>query len=161
MRLGVLSDTHDRLPQTRAAVELLHRLGAQTLIHCGDLTGPAILDLLVGNVPAYFVFGNNDWDREGLSRYAGELGIKCLGIAGVVELAGRRVGVAHGDRTQPLRELRADPTIRYILTGHTHVCDDTQDGTVRWVNPGALHRTRRPSVCTIDLIDDRVQFHLL
>lgn len=161
MLIGVLSDTHDRLPLTRAAVELLGRLGVKALIHCGDLTGPAVLDLLAGDVPAYFVFGNNDWDRDGLARYAAELGITCLGLSGVVELAGKRIGVAHGDRMQPLREMRSDTTLRYILTGHTHVSDDTQDGHLRWVNPGALHRTRQPSVATIDLAEDRVRFHLL
>lgn len=161
MMIGVLSDTHDRFPQTRRAVEVLLQRGAKALIHCGDLTSEGILDLLAGEVPAYFVYGNNDWDREGLQRYAAGLGITCLGTHGVVDLGGKRLGVAHGDRMQPLRELQADEAVRYILSGHTHVSEDLQEGRIRWVNPGALHRTRQPSVCTIDLASDAVRFHLL
>lgn len=161
MIVGVLSDTHDRLPETRAAVALLLREGAEALIHCGDLTGEDVLDCLVGEVPAYFVFGNNDWDREGLTRYAENLGVVSLGTHGVIELGGRKIGVTHGDVRRPMVELESTPDLRYLLSGHTHVSDDQWDGLVRRVNPGALHRTRQRSVCTIDLSADAVRFHFL
>ena len=61
MLLGILSDTHDRLDRTRAAVELLLAEGAEALIHCGDLTVPEIVPICAV-LPCYFVFGNNDAD---------------------------------------------------------------------------------------------------
>jgi len=161
MVIGVLSDSHDRLPETRAAVTLLLRHGAKALIHCGDLTGQDVVDCLVGEVPAYFVFGNNDWDRDGLARYAADLGVTCLGTHGVIDLGGRKIGVAHGDVLRAVTELEDTPDLRYLLSGHTHVSDDESDGLLRRVNPGALHRTRQKSVCTIDLAADAVRFHLL
>jgi uncharacterized protein len=45
MRIGILSDTHDRLQWTARAVELLRAEGAEALFHCGDLTGPEVVAL--------------------------------------------------------------------------------------------------------------------
>jgi putative phosphoesterase len=159
--VGVLSDTHDRLLETRLAVRLLLQHGAEALIHCGDLMTENVLDCLAGPVPAYFVFGNNDFDRDALQRYAKDIGLHCLGTHGRITLGGKVLGIAHGDRLRPIQELLAEPDLRYLISGHTHVAEDRQEGTVRWVNPGALHRTRSKSVCTIDLSIDAVRFHLL
>lgn len=159
MLLGVLSDTHDQYARTRAAIELLRAKGVGAIVHCGDLCSEPILDLLAGELPAWFVFGNNDWDTTGLANTAKHLGLTCLGSHGVIELAGRKIGVAHGDRQNPLRELTTTPGLRWLLTGHTHHAHDDLEGTIRYVNPGALHRTRSPSVATIDLINDAVLFH--
>lgn len=160
MLIGVLSDSHDEYDRTKRAVELLLSLGAQALIHCGDICEPRMLDLLVAglDVPSYFVFGNNDYDRKGLETAAEHLGLHCLGTHGIVELAAVKIGVTHGDRRAPLTELEATPNLRWLLTGHTHIPHDEQSGTLRRVNPGALHRTRSPSVCTIDLKNDAVLF---
>jgi putative phosphoesterase len=161
MLVGVLSDTHDSLEITRRALELLTGLGCEALIHCGDLTTTPVIDMLAGTVPAHFVFGNNDFDRVELQRYAEDLGVGCLGTHGILELDGKRIAVAHGDVPQVLRSLVADDSLAYILTGHTHAAHDERRGTARWINPGALYRTRAPSVCTIDLARDAVKFHRL
>jgi uncharacterized protein len=79
MQLGILSDTHDELTRTRAAVDLLRAEGAEVLIHCGDLASPAIL-ALCAVLPCYFVFGNHDADNvPALQRAALESGAVCLG----------------------------------------------------------------------------------
>lgn len=157
MLIGVLSDTHDQFARTRVAVSMLLDKNVQALIHCGDITDTPILDLLVGGIPSYFVFGNNDWDRPGLERYAREQGLTCLGDQGIIELAGKKIGVTHGDRTSTMRSLRQQH-VNYLLSGHTHVASDDLDGITRYVNPGALHRTSKPSVCTINLEVDAVRF---
>ena len=38
MRLGLISDSHDDKKSLKAALRLLRKLGAERLIHCGDLT---------------------------------------------------------------------------------------------------------------------------
>src|SRR4051812_19223606 len=78
MLIGILSDTHDRLEAARAAVQRLRQRGAEYLIHCGDVGGQEVLDELAG-VPTAFVWGNNDWDRIALARYAEEIGLSCYG----------------------------------------------------------------------------------
>src|ERR1700733_5283813 len=61
MRVGIISDTHDQLARTVAAVDLLTAAGATMLLPCGDVTGPQIIHAC-GRLPTTFVFGNNDDD---------------------------------------------------------------------------------------------------
>jgi putative phosphoesterase len=150
MRLGILADTHDEVARTRRAVELLRAGGAEALVHCGDLNSPAIVALLAG-MPAWFVLGNHDSDAvPHLQRAAAENGVVCLGWGGAVELAGKRVGVAHGHMTTDVRRvlaLRPD----YLLSGHSHLASDRTENGVRRINPGALHRADEYTVALLDV----------
>src|SRR4028118_1604573 len=96
MRLGILSDTHDQVVRTAGAVALLKAEGAGALIHCGDLTGPAVVRVC-GTLPSYYVFGNNDFDLVGLRRAMAAVGGVCLGRGGEVSLA-RRGGARRAAR---------------------------------------------------------------
>jgi putative phosphoesterase len=155
MRIGILSDTHDRVERTARAVRRLADLGAACLVHCGDFTRPDVLDACAV-LPAYFVFGNNDFDQAGLRRAAGLSGATCLGASGVVDLAGKRVAVTHGDLTREVRRLAASAP-DYLLYGHSHEPADARDGPTRWVNPGALHRAARWTVALLDLDTDALE----
>src|SRR5206468_4859603 len=87
MKLGILSDTHDEVERTSRAVAALVGAGAEALVHCGDLTVPEVV-LECGGLPSYFVFGNNDFDRDGLLRAMALVGGRGLGRGGVVTLDG-------------------------------------------------------------------------
>ena len=67
MKIGVVADTHDRLP---AIAELLRRFrdaGVELVVHAGDYCSPFALDPFVStHVPVVGVFGRNDGDTEGL-----------------------------------------------------------------------------------------------
>jgi putative phosphoesterase len=157
MRLGILSDTHDELTRTRAAVALLQGAGAEVLIHCGDLASPTIL-AVCSVLPCTFVFGNHDADQVPALREAGEeLGAVCLGWGGMVELAGKRVGVVHGYLTSDLRRVLAQGP-DYLLSGHSHQASDRQEGPVRRINPGALYESDAYTVAVLDLASDAVEF---
>ena len=154
MLLGILSDTHDKLARARQAVGILQAGGAQTLIPCGDCVEPEIL-VPCAILPLHFVFGNNDvaWQLE---RAAQNLGVNCLGWSGIVELAGKRVGVTHGHNTTELRRLEASRP-DYILTGHSHQAHDHQAGGIRFINPGAIQRARPYTVALLDLATDELK----
>jgi putative phosphoesterase len=158
MIVGILSDTHDRLPATRAAVELLRTRGAEFLIHCGDVGGEQIIDQLAGDVPSAFVFGNNDWDTRGLQRYAAELGIQCLGAADELELGGKTFYVTHGDDFRALRTAIESQRYDYVLHGHTHVRRDDRVGRTRIINPGAMHRAKEKTVALLNTDSDDLTF---
>lgn len=156
MLLGILSDSHDKIPALRAAIRVLVANGAQQLIHCGDIGGEQAIDCLAGH-PAAFVWGNCDWDRRGLDEYARSIGVTCLGTAGCLDLAGKRVCVTHGDEPPIVQRLLADPAADYLLMGHTHALRDEKIGRVRVINPGALHRAATKTVALLDLTTDRLQ----
>jgi putative phosphoesterase len=156
MRIGILSDTHDQLARTMAAVALLRHEGIEALFHCGDLTGPDIVHAC-GTLPFYFVYGNNDDDWPMLKRAAVEVQGACLEWSGVVELAGRRIAVAHGHLTRDLRALTAQRP-DFLLYGHSHLAADEHRDGVRWINPGALHRAARFTVAVLDLGSAELRF---
>jgi putative phosphoesterase len=157
MRIGIISDTHDRLERTIEAVELLRAEGAEALIHCGDLTGVEIV-AACNLRPCYFVLGNNDADNVPALRAAIEeaAGV-CLGWGGEVTLADKRLAVTHGHLHSDVRRLLAlKPD--YLFSGHSHVMSDSRTGSTRRINPGALHRASEYTVAILDLETDELRF---
>jgi putative phosphoesterase len=156
MRIGILSDTHDQVARTARALAELEGQGVAALVHCGDLTCPEVVYQFEGSPPAYFVFGNNDFDRKGLSRAMSAVGGVCLGDGGAFELAGKTLAVTHGDSLRQMRRLTGEGP-DYLFFGHTHVAADLREGRTRFVNPGALHRATPWTVAVLDLVDDSLQ----
>ena len=157
MRIGILSDTHDRVEAMAAAMEILRRQGAEFFIHCGDVGSESVLDHLAG-VPSAFVFGNTDWDRAPLARYAEKIGVACHGALADLELGGKKVAVTHGDDFKLKQRILAEQRHDYLLQGHTHVREDKRIGKVRLINPGALHRAKEKTVALLDTDADRLAF---
>ena len=157
MRIGILSDTHDQLARTRNAVRALEAAGAEAIIHCGDLVSAPIVEAC-SLLTCWFVLGNQDSDNvPELEDAAVTHGVCCLGWGGIVEQAGKRIGVVHGHlRKERRRILLLQPD--YLLSGHTHNAGDTLDGAVRRINPGALHRARIYTVAVLDLDSDELKF---
>jgi putative phosphoesterase len=157
MRLGILADTHDELARTKVAVGLLRAEGAEALIHCGDLSSPPIVAALA-TLPGWFVLGNHDADMvPHLERAAAEFSVVCLGWGGVVELAGKRVGVVHGHlRVDVRRILAARPD--YLLSGHAHLASVSKDTGMQRINPGALYRADEFTVALLEVEAGEVRF---
>lgn len=160
MKIGILSDTHNELDRTRRAVELLVGEGVERLIHCGDLANGEIVRACAV-LPLTFVFGNHDADMVPELRAAAEdCGANCLEWGGTIELAGKRIAVAHGHLTSDLRPLiAAEPD--YLLFGHFHAQIDSREHPVRRINPGALFRAEEFTVATLDLDCDEVRFFVV
>jgi putative phosphoesterase len=158
--LGVLSDTHDRADAAAAGIATLRGAGAQFLIHCGDVGSERILDLLAGLL-CLFVWGNNDYDRASLQRYAEEIGLQCGGDFAELNLGGKKIAVTHGDNGRLLHQATAaDSAYDYLFIGHSHIPADQRKGKLRIVNPGALYRAAKKTVAIVDLKEDVVR-HLV
>lgn len=157
MILGLLSDTHSRASTARLAVRMLLDGGAEFLIHCGDVGSEDVLDALAG-VPSAFVFGNCDYDRDALDRYAGMIGVQCLKTYGVLTLAGKNIAVTHGDDFHLMQRLTRGLDHDYLFTGHTHQRHDRRVEAMRWINPGALHRAIPKTVATLNLLTDDLSY---
>lgn len=156
MRVGILSDTHDRLSRTIRAVAALQAQKVEVLLHCGDLTGSNIVHAC-GVLPCMFVLGNNDDDETGLRAAIEAIDGKYLGMAGEVVLAGKRLAITHGDNPRLVRKLLAEKP-DYLLFGHSHHRHDRHEGATRCINPGALHRASVYSVAVLDIETDTLRF---
>lgn len=157
MRIGILSDTHDKLARTISAIEVLQAEKVEAIFHCGDLMGPEIV-YACAIAPLYFVFGNNEEDFASLRRAAGDVKATCLEWTGEVTLAGKRIGMTHGHLNREVRALEAKKELDYLFYGHSHVAADDRKGPTRRINPGALHRADEYTVAVLDLASDQLRF---
>lgn len=157
MLLGILSDTHDRYEIMGAAVRTLKERGAAFFIHCGDVCTPSLLDHLAG-LPSAFVWGNCDWDRLALQRYAQAIEVSCYGAFADLELGGKRVAILHGDDRAKLDAVLEAQGHDYLFHGHTHVKRDERIGRTRVINPGALFRASEKTVALLDTDTDRLEY---
>ena len=116
MRVAVLADTHDRLPESVCAAIR----GADEIWHLGDMCSPAILVTLEKIAPVRIVRGNCDSE----SGWPLKLDFT---------LAGVRFHLEHIPTRKP-------PACDIFLHGHTHVPRDETIGGVRFLNPGCITR---------------------
>lgn len=138
--LGVTADTHGLVRPSLLALFS----GADAILHAGDVGGERVLEALREVAPVHAVRGNND--PPGLPQRL------------ELQLAGRRVGLAHGDRF-PVRDrrgalARAFPGAAVVIFGHTHRPAEERVGGTLVLNPGASGRRRfgTPAVPTAGLL---------
>ncbi len=135
MRIGVISDTHNHLPNVARIVALLNAAGVERVIHTGDITQAATLEVLARlDAPLLGVFGNNDaGERPALSAAAAQLGIQLAEPPFEVTLAERRIVVVHDPRA--LDDAFA-PDHHLALHGHTHRHAEARSAGRLVFNPG-------------------------
>ena len=148
MKVGVISDTHDRLPTFRRAVALYERLGVEAIFHAGDYVAPFAAKVIapeVLSVPLYCVYGNNDGEKVGLKKVLPNIVDGPLRV----ELAGKTIVMHHWiDWLKPAGIVGAD----VVITGHTHeIVNETRNG-VLFLNPGECCGWVNDR-CTVMLLD--------
>ena len=156
MKIGVVSDTHDRLANVERILARFAEARVDAVVHTGDFTLPATLELFgrVG-VPTYGVLGNNDHDRQGLLATAERLGMQLGEHTLALELAGRSVFVVHDPEDVDLQELCSSPGAPHLVVhGHTHRHRWQRCGEAWIFNPGecAGHVEGLGAVGVVDLL---------
>ena len=148
MLIGVISDTHGDVGAVRQAIRILDSFHVSLTIHCGDI-GPEILPLLKGR-RFHFVSGNMevveplpDVGRDPEHTFHDQLG--------TLELEGRRVAFLHGHDVKLLHHTIHSGEWDLLCHGHTHAFSVSREGQTLVLNPGALSRTRNPSLAIVEL----------
>jgi len=139
MRIAVLSDTHDHIPNLRSAVTYCNAYGVGVMIHCGDLISPFMLDELVRFGGAvHLVYGNNVGDQHLISQGCGTryLSITHHGILGAIEAGGLKIAFTH----YPVmaRGLATQQHFDVVCCGHNHRYGVEKIGNTLLINPGEL-----------------------
>jgi putative phosphoesterase len=150
MRIGVVSDTHNRLPNVARIVELLNAAGVDRVVHTGDITQAKTLEVLARlDAPLVGVYGNNDaGERAALAEAAARFSMRLADPPLALEIAERRVVVVHDPRA-----LVAAGSFDVALHGHTHRHTvERRDGRLVF-NPGecAGHVAGLNAVGIVDL----------
>lgn len=159
MKIAILSDSHDNIPNLRAAVEHCNGLGAGLLIHCGDLISPFMLDELARFGGAvHVVYGNNAGDQHLIGRACGTSfpSIAHHGFFGAVEAGGLKIAFTH--YPEMARGLLAGGGFEVVCCGHNHRyrVETSGDGALL-INPGELlGKDAQPSFAVLESASRKV-----
>ncbi|HEU4950176.1 MAG TPA: metallophosphoesterase [Candidatus Deferrimicrobiaceae bacterium] len=133
MKVGILSDSHDRRDAAEGALLLFRAEGVGMVFHLGDVCSPIVLaGYRDPSIPLRGVFGNNDEDRDGLQEATGGAFREGPHIETV---DGRKVLLAHS-YAQLQAELTGQGRFDLVLFGHTHRPLTMHVGTALVLNPG-------------------------
>jgi len=163
MKIGILSDTHNDLENVKKASSVFESLGIDTIIHCGDVTIPRILEALK-SFRVFLAYGNMDIDKEMLAINLKQHGEKNqAGDLLDIVLCCKRLFVIHGDDHYELNMASKSGEYDYVLTGHTHRKRDERTGKTRVINPGALGGAffEQRSIAYLDLETDQLVYYFL
>ena len=134
MIIGVISDSHDRLPALKRAVETVVSRNVDAILHPGDFVAPFAAKYLTAphvpdHIPVHCIYGNNDGERAGLKKILPQVQDGPY----FLEVDGKRIAMHHWIEWFKDGDLD-DADI--VISGHTHeVVNETKDGKL-YLNPG-------------------------
>lgn len=135
-RIGVISDTHGRIRQW--ALDAFK--GVDMILHAGDIGSPDVIDALQTLAPVVAIRGNMDkgsWSYDYPRTEA-------------VEIENRFIYLIH-----ELERLDIDPAGRFdaVISGHTHLPDETLKDGVLYFNPGSAGHRRAGKPISLGILE--------
>ena len=146
--IGIISDTHGRLPQSVSKVFSRTDL----IIHAGDIGGPEIIDALEKIAPTRAVRGNMDmgkWARQ-------------LRQTDTIKINHKRLVAIHD--VYKLDINAQSDNYQAVIYGHTHRPQVEKQQGVLYVNPGSAVQPRfgyPPSVALLEIKGDTIRARLI
>lgn len=159
MRVGVLADTHDRVPAIAEFVARFREAGVSLVLHAGDYCSPfSLRPLIDGGVAVAGVFGRNDGDREGLRAEAAKgMGLELYESPHSFEVGGTRILLVYDLGEVGERSVGENAV---VVHGFTHQRQMRSIGDTLLLNSGEacgwLHGT--PTAAILDLDSKAVEF---
>jgi len=134
MKIGIISDTHDNLPQIRKAVEVFNREKVDLVLHAGDFVSPfTALEFKLLNCPFTGIFGNNDGDKLYLREKYKEIG-ELYPAPYNVNINSKNIIMLHKEKL--IDALAEGQKYNVIIYGHTHQTDLRKIRKTLIINPG-------------------------
>lgn len=161
MLIGLISDTHDNLPQIEKAVNHLNTAKVNLALHAGDYCAPfTIAKLAALNCRLIGVFGNNDGDHELLKkRFSETQNCEIHNRFAKVEIEGYKIALLHGDEPELLFALIGSQYFNAIVHGHSHNKGIETRGKTLLINPGELcgYLTGKSTIAILDTSKNSAQ----
>lgn len=148
VRVVVLADTHAPRRWKSCPPAVAEQLvGADRILHAGDVCTVDVLEELQRFAPVTVVMGNNDAPE--VARWGAE-------ETAEADLDGLAVAMIHdaGPKQGRSRRMRARfPDAQLVIFGHSHIPMDDAEGPVRIFNPGSpTDRRRQPCGTLSELV---------
>jgi len=138
MIIGLISDTHDRLPLIERAVKRLKEERVKLVLHAGDYISPFTAKPFANlDAPIIGVFGNNCAETETLRRVYSEVGADLRGYFAEVEEDGLRIALTHGHLKSEMDKAMGDG-YDVVVRGHSHRASVREEKGILIINPGEV-----------------------
>jgi putative phosphoesterase len=140
MLVGLISDTHDNLPQVEKAVQRLNQENVQLVLHAGDYCSPFVIPKFKAlNCRLIGVFGNNDGDHALLTkRFTETANCEIHNRFAKIDANSFTIALLHGDETELLNALVDCGGFDAVVSGHTHIPVNKVKGKTMVVCPGEV-----------------------
>jgi uncharacterized protein len=159
MRIGLMSDTHDRVPAIDALLREMLKREVTFVLHAGDFCSPFSLKPFQDHgVAMAGVFGRNDGDLEGLRATAAQaMGQELFESPHGMKVGDHKVLVVHDIGEVVERSVLAHAV---VVHGHTHLQEMKTRNDTLIVNPGEAcgWLYGAPSAAILDLQTKHVEF---
>lgn len=141
MKIAIISDTHDNLPNFKKAVDWIKKEKIKTIIHCGDICAPEVLKEIAKKFTGkiHLVFGNVDETRFVMTKMVDKSfrsNVILYGEKGEIKAGGKRIAFVHFPEFA--RKLASTRKYDLVFYGHTHKPWEEKIENCRLVNPGNL-----------------------
>jgi putative phosphoesterase len=145
MKIGILSDTHNRHEPIEAAFDQFKMHGVSTVIHCGDWMSVETMDFIRELVTANAmtlkgVLGNNDKDLTGFGDYIAMHKDDFFDVTeGILEctIESKVFVIYRGHHIPTRKRVEATENADVILLGHSHKPRIEENGSRLIINPGS------------------------
>ena len=159
MRVGLIADTHDRLPAVDALLKEMMARGVTFVIHAGDYCSPfSLKPFQTHGIAMVGVFGRNDGDPEGIRAFAAQgMGQELFESPHSLNLGDQKVLIVHDIGDVVERSVLAHSI---VIHGHTHLQEMKTRGDTLIVNPGEAcgWLYGAPTAAILDLATKQVEF---
>lgn len=166
MKICIVSDSHDRGDMLAAAISNAKEMGAEVVVHCGDLIGGNTLraSLKLG-LPMHVIHGNNLGDPVAIARMAAKSNgqLTYHGQDAMLQLGGRKIFVTHYPHYGEAMACTGEWDL--VCCGHSHepliaARKNIAAGNTWLVNPGTVAGLGAPAATWALGSLTRMEFHL-
>ncbi|MEK6612030.1 MAG: metallophosphoesterase [Gemmatimonadota bacterium] len=159
MRVGLISDTHDRLPAIVRLLKEFQQRQVDMVLHAGDYCAPFALQPFQDYAaPMVGVFGRSDGDREGLKAIAAQaLACELFEAPHSMQLGEHKILLVHDLADVSERSMLSHGL---VVHGHEHKQEMKTRGDTLIVNPGegCGWVNGAPTAAILDLETKHVEF---
>ena len=131
MKIGIISDTHDRLDKIDKSINIFNQKEVELILHAGDFISPFALKRFSKlHTKLIGVYGNNDGDILTLKQIADKFGFEIYNSPRELVIGNKNAVIMH----EPLF-ISYLKDFDLVVYGHTHHLD-IQSGHPIIINPG-------------------------
>ncbi len=164
MKIAIISDTHDNIPNFKKVVGWIKKEGIKTIIHCGDIFKPETVKEgskgFKGRIYVIFSPADASFSKIPEDSFKNIKSARIYSEFGELKIGGRKIAFTHFPEIA--EELTVTQKYHLVFYGHTHKPWEKTIGKTRLVNPGNIANLfYKPTFAVYDTKTDKLELKIL